>query len=900
MLTHFGPFQLNEQTRELLLRGEAVSLQPRVFDVLAYLIRHRDRVVGKEELLNTLWPDVIVTDASLQRAISLIRTTLRMGGCDDAIQTRARMGYRFSMEEEPAAKNLTAAVAPEPFGAETGTALLERGSFLKELGARFLRAQGGEGEAVFIVGEAGIGKSSLLAAFLAGAAKEAVVLRGYCDALFTPRAFGAIMDVAAQFPEDKEGAIVRPDIAREQIFAQLYRRLQALHHGAVVVLEDLHWADEATLDFVRFFCRRISHTRCLLLATYRDEEVGASRLLNRALGDLAGPHVSRQRLLPLSTAAVVQLASEAGQDGDRLFTLTGGNPFLVRELLSSPADDVPGTVRDSMVARLARCSTVARKVCDVVALLPGRAEIELVTQVLGDVGEAVDETIARGVILHEHGTLSYRHELARRAVENVLPPGQSRALHAQILGRLRECHADIARLVHHARCAGDRPAVLALAPQAAKRAIAVGAHREAAAQYAAALAFADELPAIQRGELLEQYAYECYLTSRIKDAIESATAGLTLWREQGDLAAQGRLLRFLSRQYWFLGDREKAERFASDAIEILSALPPSHDLAMAYSNRSQLGMLKGEVSIAVEYGEKAIALARVLSDVEVESHALNNVGAARLTEGDLKGVAELERSLQLALAKNLHEHAARAYVNLSVGAMRLQDVEPARRYLAEGLAYCEEREIDSWTTYFRVYQARFDLERGAWDRAEATATRLLKDSTITAITRIPALVILAQIHLRRGLPGVDAWLEEALALALPTGEVQRIGPVAAARAEAAWFRQDRPAVIREADQGLTWAMATKEAWTAGELLFWKSRVAPIAEIPAWLPAAYRFAIAGDWKAAAKSFAYHELPYERALLLAQGDRDAVALSHQLLTQLGARAAIVALSHARQTA
>jgi tetratricopeptide (TPR) repeat protein len=358
-------------------------------------------------------------------------------------------------------------------------------------------------------------------------------------------------------------------------------------------------------------------------------------------------------------------------------------------------------------------------------------------------------------------------------------------------------------------------------------------------------------------------------------------------------------LRFLSRQHWFLGDRLKAERFAVEAIEVLAALPPSRDLAMAYSNLSQLGMLKGQVGVAVEYGEKAAAMARALSDVEVESHALNNMGAARSTAGDLAGVLELERSLELARANDLHEHVARAYVNLATGAMRRQVVLPTRRYLQEGLAYCEERDLDAWTTYLRVNLARFDMDRGDWDRAGATAARLLKDSTTTAITRIPALVVLAQLHLRRGVPDAGALLEEALALALPTGEVQRIGPVAAVRAEAAWIRGDLPAVVREADQGLAWAMAERGSWLAGELLFWKSRAGPAPEVPAWVCAPYRFAITGDWKAAAAGFAEHEMPYEQALLLAQGDREAIARSRHRLTQLGAGAIIAALSRERTT-
>lgn len=886
MSFHFAPFELDEQTRELRLRGDTVPLQPRVFDVLAYLIRHRDRMVGKEELLNTLWPDVLVTDASLQRAISLIRATLQRGGRADAIQTRARLGYRFVGSETAAAPARESADRPP---------LLEREPFLEELAARFHQARRGEGQAVLIAGEAGIGKSTLLAAFTAGTGADTPVLRGYCDALFTPRAFGAVLDLADQLSATGGGA-VELEAGRERIFAQLLARLRAIPGGTIVVLEDLHWADEATLDFVRFLGRRIAGTRCLLLATYRDDEVGGGHLLHRTFGDLTGGHVSRLKLRPLSAGAVAALARDRGQDAGRLLELTGGNPFLVHELLSSPGAAVPATVRDSMLARLARCSAAARQVCEIVALLPGRAELGLVTRVLGDTAEAVDETVARGVIVHERDALSYRHELARRAVENVIAPARARALHARILAVLREQKADVARLVHHARCAGDQAAVLSLAPEAGRHAAAVGAHREAVAHFGTALVHAAQLPAATRADLLEQHAYECYLTGQIRDAVDSASAAMALRRELHEIAAQGRLQRFLSRQHWFLGDRAAAEHHAVEAVAMLEPLGASHDLGLAYSNRSQLAMLRGEREAAVAFGEKAVALARALDDAEVEAHALNNMGTVRLINaGEPDGRAQLERSLQLALAHNLHEHAARAYVNLLSCAILRPDPSAARRHLAEGLAYCEERDLESWTIYLRAQQSRHDLERGDWDRAESTAAQLVRRAATPSVSRIPALTVLGLVRLRRGATDAGTWLDEAHRLAESTDEAQRMAPIAAARAEAAWLERKPAAIIAEVDRSLSDELAASYPWQAGELLFWKSRAvaARMSEAPAWLPAPYRLALGGDWRGAAAAFAEKEMPYLQALVLAGGDTRAAREARRLLEQLGARATLAAL-------
>jgi len=105
----FRAFELDPSRRNLRLDGQEVPLQPRVFDLLCYLVEHRDRVVSKEELLDTLWPGLVVTESSLQRAISLVRSALQQGGMEGAIRNYARRGYRFLVEESVAAAEPSAA-----------------------------------------------------------------------------------------------------------------------------------------------------------------------------------------------------------------------------------------------------------------------------------------------------------------------------------------------------------------------------------------------------------------------------------------------------------------------------------------------------------------------------------------------------------------------------------------------------------------------------------------------------------------------------------------------------------------------------------------------------------------------------------------------------------------------
>jgi hypothetical protein len=353
MTLSFGPFVLDDDARELRRDGQTVSLQPRALELLLYLARNRDRTVGKSELLDTLWPDVTVSDASIERAVSLVRSELRKGGCENAIQTRPKIGYRFVLRDTPALVG----------------ELLEREEFLQQLDEKLMLARAGAGQAVFISGEAGIGKSSLLGEFFARAHSDSVVARGFCEALSTPRALGPVLEILSRLGV-KSPSEIEASHSREKAFNEALARLRVAEQETIVVLEDLHWADEASLDFVRFLARRIGQTRALLLTSYRNDEAGSGHPLRLVLGDLSGKHVTRMRLPPLSADAVNALARRKDRDGARLYALTGGNAFLVTELLSSPGEDVPVTVQDSLIARLSRCAPAAQRACELVALSP--------------------------------------------------------------------------------------------------------------------------------------------------------------------------------------------------------------------------------------------------------------------------------------------------------------------------------------------------------------------------------------------------------------------------------------------------------------------------------------------------------------------------------------------------
>ena len=770
--------------------------------------------------------------------------------------------------------------------------LLERDSSLESLNgwlAQIVTGPAtGAGCVVLVVGEAGIGKTSLLQQFTRGQSLAKRVLWGGCEALFTPHPLAPLYDMARQAGGDLPVAI-NAAVTREGVFNATMDHLSRGPMPTILVFEDVHWADEATLDLVKYLGRRLPRLGVMLIATYRDDEVGIRHPLHAVIGDLPSSVVRRLHPLPLSAAAVATLAEAAGRPAERLHEITGGNPFFVTEALAVPETTVPATVRDAVIARLARLSEPARAVVNLVALVPGKTERWLLDKTVPKAGAALQECLSVGMVALPDGALAFRHELARRAVEEHMPIPQRQDLHARILKTLqRQIGTEVpaTRLVHHADQAGDSEAVLEFAPLAAERAARLSAHREAAAHYETALRHASSWADACRADLHECFAYECYLIEWIEEAIEARQAALKLWRQVGDRLKIGDNQRWMSRLSWFAGQKETAEQYASDAIATLEPLPPGRELAYAYSNKAQLHMLANEAEAALQWGQKAIALATQLDDIEVLSHAFNNIGTAKATAMNPLGRADLERSLQLALDGGFQEHAARAYTNLATSAMRLRDFTGATRYLKEGIAYCEEHGLDSWIRYMTAARAVTYLALGDWHRATEEVQTVFHPCT-APISKIQALVVLGLVRARRGDPDADSPLEEALGLAMPTGEIQRIGPVIAARAEAAWLKGTLPNVAEELRPAYELALKQVDPWMQGELAFWLWRCGAALDREACVADPFAHQIAGHWDKAAAIWEEIGCPYELAMALSDSSEEAdLRRALKIFEELGA--------------
>jgi DNA-binding CsgD family transcriptional regulator len=484
--------------------------------------------------------------------------------------------------------------------------------------------------------------------------------------------------------------------------------------------------------------------------------------------------------------------------------------------------------------------------------------------------------------------VSFRHELARRAIEDSLPPVRRQRLHALVLETIVErghATAQATRILHHATRALDDDAIVRYAPIAAQQASAMGAHRQAAAHYATALVHADRFPPEERARLLEGQSYSSYLTSQLRAAFDARAAALQIWRQLGCREKEGDSLRWLSRITWYDGRRTDADRYAAMALEVLETLPPGRELAMAYSNRAQLHMLAEETAEAVHWGTKASDLARALGDHEILAHALANTGTTEYRFNPETGRPKLEQSLRISIEHGFEDHAGRAYYNLVSHSIVSRDFAGAQRYLDEGLAYCIEHDLDAYTLATQARRAHLNLERGYWDAAADEAEAVLTARPAPQV-KITALWVLARIRARRGDAVVYELLDEASSLAHATGELQRIGPVAAARAEAAWLTGDTRKTAEEAKPAFELAMTRQNIWELGELSFWMWRGGQLSEPPLGAARPFALQISGDWRAAAAEWERIGCPYAQAWALADGDEVAQRAALGILDRLGA--------------
>jgi DNA-binding CsgD family transcriptional regulator/tetratricopeptide (TPR) repeat protein len=770
--------------------------------------------------------------------------------------------------------------------------LLERAAELSTLADRLEAVErGGRGQVLLVGGEAGVGKTALVRRFCDQRHQSARILWGTCDPLFTPSPLSPLLGVAEGSGGELEAVVARGAMPHAVVTA-LARELR-VRAPTVFVLEDAHWADEATLDVLRLLARRVETVPALVVATYRDDELDRAHPFRILVGELATSRaVGRVKLARLSPGAVAQLAEPHGVDADELYRKTAGNPFFVVEALATGAEGIPDTVRDAVLARAARLSPAAGALLEAVAVVPPRAELWLLEALAGAVADPLDECLASGMLVVEATGVAFRHELARLAVEASLSPHRRLGLHRRALAALADppgaVGLDLARLAHHAEAAGDVDAVLRFAPAAAARAASLGAYREAAAQDARALRFGDRLPVGVRAELLERRSHACYLTDQNDAAVEAIEDALECRHQLGQRLEEGDSLRWLSQILWCPGRTGESEQAARAAVTLLETQPPGRQLAMAYANLARTCAAAARSEEAVRWAGLALELAERLDDTEITVEALTTVGTCEPEEEE--GRRKLERSLELALRAGLAEQVGRAYVLLVATALGNRRYRLAARYLQAGIDYCSDQGLERDRLYLLAYRARLRLDQGRWQEAGDSAAAVLRIPCSSISPRIEALVVLGLVRARRGDPGQWAPLEEAWALAEPTRELPRLRTAALARAEAAWLDGDREAVAEATEGVLRLTPEQNFGSLAGELAVWRRRAGLGHELPAGGAEPYALQLAGDWARAAARWRQLDCPYEAALALADADQEEpLRRALEALVRLGARPA-----------
>lgn len=771
-----------------------------------------------------------------------------------------------------------------------GTVLLEREPQLDALGRWWAEAAAGDGRMVFVAGEAGVGKTTLVRRFRTGMPAGAGVLLGACEALATPVPLGAVLDMAIDRPAFDQ--VLAGGIDPVNVRRAFLEELDTNPAGTLAVVEDAHWADDATLDLLRHTGRRLVGRRGMVLVTYRDDEVGRHHPLRVLMGDLATiPEVRRLRLRPLSVEAVTQLAAGSGLDPGDLHGRTGGNPFFLTEVLAAGSPVVPGSVRDAVLARASRLGTAAREVLDAAACLGTRTLPSLVEEVSGHGAEALDECLESGMLVLDGDELAFRHELARLAVAETVPARRATGYHERALAALRRLppeDVDPARLADHAERAGDRASLFDYARAAGERASRLASHREAAAHYARAVAAADDQPDGVRAGLLEVLAFERYMSLDLYGARQAADDALRLWRRLGDrprmaqnLLSQVNVLKTMGE--WL----PELEPTVQQAIALLEELPPSPALALAWSMKAVGAVMAFRNAQAVELASRALALAEQLHDEGARRNALLWLGLSRAQGGDERGWAQAEECRRVALAGPPDEWASWAVFWPYHVALAVRRYRQADELYAQAMAYALEHGLETTRQFLQAWRGRQLLEQGRWDDAEASVSPVLDASDLGDGRRLMALETLARIRLRRG-QDAGRLLDEAQRVEEPAKPVvEWMLRVPCARAEQAWLAGQLDEVRRLLEGTLPRAVERGDPWFLGETAFWLWRAGALDEAPAGMADPYALLLAGRPQESYQAWTALGCPFEGARSLACSD-DPDALRQALTTfeELGA--------------
>lgn len=747
--------------------------------------------------------------------------------------------------------------------------LRERHRQLSALSQYAREAREGRGRLVLVSGDAGVGKSALVETF-AEELDDARVLWGASDGQFTPRPLGPVLDIAAQAGGEL-ARLAADGTPREALFtaarAELTGDVCAGGPLTVAVFEDVHWADEATLDLLRFLGRRLRDARSLLVVTYRDQGTPTNDSLRIALGDLSSQRGTRRIAVPpLTRSAVDALAAGSAVSGEELYRLTGGNPFFVGEVLRGAPGQIPPSAIDSVLARLAQLPPAARRYAEAAALMGARIDPALLVEVVGEETTALDALVGSGLLVSDGHRLRFQHELARAAVEQETQAHRRTPMHRRILTALVGAgETDDARMAYHAEGAEDSGAVLEYAPAAARQAARLRSHREAALQYERALRFADATPDSMRAGLHDALSGELSLVDRWEDAADHAERALALWQTTDDPASRSGTERFLSRVMWRLNRGADALRLAEQARRTVEPLGDTAALARADANLSLALSNEARYAESLVLAHKAQQLGEDSGLPDVLSDALDTEACVLAIRAEDRWRDVMLRSIQVAKDHQLQAQAGRAYANMHAALTMEHRYAEATHCFREGLAYCEDHDLATFSTCLRSSQAVVELETGRWDRAEASSRQLLAMVHISPANAITPQLNVGRILGRRGDADALTFLNGCVGSAVASGEPEWLAATLPGRAETHWLLGDHESALRDL-RSAAQIVGVLDPWRRGLVASWLHRLGTEVTVdPEALPEPHRLSVLGEHEAAARAWDRLSSPFDAALV-----------------------------------
>lgn len=755
----------------------------------------------------------------------------------------------------------------------TGAPFVGRAEELARLARLLTSAGDGTPRTVVIWGEAGVGKSRLLREFTRQVKETGgQVLFGSCVALgigvipYAPlidalrrlvrelgeekvrdlagSAYAGIAGLMSDFSDtayDVAGPAEEPK-SELRVFGAVYRLLERLgvDGPAVLVLEDLQWADPSTLDLVAYLARAQINERVLLACSYRSSGLHPRHPLRTLVAELDMARRVRRLEVSRFTRTEVRafLRDATGAEVsyevvDRIFDLSDGNAFFVEELVAagfaagapgSVVRPVPTSLRDLLLARVELLGADARHVMRVAATAGRRVSHRLLATVVDlderRLLEAVRECVEDQMLVTdpEDDTYVFRHALLREAVHQDLLPGERVRLHHDMATALTSdaglSYAEdltvAAELSYHWYEAGAFAEAVVTAVHAGDMAIRVRAFAEAERQYQRALelwssfAAADAPSGVSRERVLTSAADAARWAGHVDRAVELVRKAVA----EVDVAAgpgrAGELHERLGRYLWEAGDTGGSQQAYLKAGLLLADAPPSAAAARVLARRAFVEVRNARYVEALRLGEEGVTMARAVAAPVEEGRALNTLGVALTMTGRLDdGVAALRTALRIAEAADQLEDLYSAYGNLTYVLENAGHVEESAAVALDGLGHARRFGLEHTRggAWLANNAAAILVLLGRWDEATELLIGVLTNRPVSESLYPP--LTLAEIHVARGrFDDAEPLLATVRASARASREPQLIGSLYACLTEQAIWQRDQPAARAAVDEGL--------------------------------------------------------------------------------------------------